>query len=121
MGHGAGAEPPRRLHYRQRLLGPLGGHAQRIDLAAQHVALDEEADEPVVHLLARVDLMVGDRADRVGLAPDGRPLLGRRAAGVDVDGVHRPALSGEVGDAEGGVQPAGEGEGEGAAGGLHNA
>ena len=53
----------RRLDDRQRLLGPLGGDAQRVDLAAEHVALDQEADEAVVDLLPGVDLVVRDRAD----------------------------------------------------------
>ena len=66
----------RRLDDRERLLGPLGRDAQRIDLAPEHVALDQEADEAVEDLVARVDLMVRDRADGVRLAPDGGALLG---------------------------------------------
>ena len=64
VGHGPGAERARRLDDRQRLLGPLRRDAQRIDLAPEHVALDQEADEPVVDLLARVDLMVRRRRRR---------------------------------------------------------
>ena len=106
----------RRLDHRQRLLGPLGRHAQGVDLAPEHVALDQEPDEPVVDLLAGVDLMVRRGADGLRLAADGGALLGGGAAGVDVDGVDRPPVLGEAGDAEGGIQPAGEGERQRAAG-----
>ena len=116
-----GADRAGRLDHRQRLLGPLGGHAQRVDLAPEHVALDQEADEPVVDLVAGVDLVVRDGADGLRLAADGGALLGRRAAGIDVDGVHRPAVLGEAGDAEGGIEAAGEGERERAPRRLHNA
>ena len=50
-----------------RLLGALGGDAQRIDLAAQHVALDEVAHEAVEHRCARVDLVMPTRADGLRL------------------------------------------------------
>ena len=115
------ADGPRRLDHRERLLGPLGRHAQRVDLAAEHVALDEEPDEPVVDPVAGVHLVVRHGADGLRLAADGGALLGGGAAGVDVDGVDRPAVIGEAGDAEGGIEPAGEGERERAAGRLHNA
>ena len=107
------------LDHRQRLLGPLRRDAQRVDLAAEHVALDQEADEPLVHPVAGVDLVVRDGADGLGLPPD-RGAIGRGgAAGVHVDRVHRPAVVGETGDAVRGVEAAGEGEGDDAR--LHNA
>ena len=117
MGHGLGPDAARHLDHRHRLLGALRGDAQRVDLAAEHVALDQEADEAVEDPLPRVDLVVRHGADGVSLAPDGGALGGGGAAGVDVDGVDRPAVLGEAGHAVGGVEPAGEGEGDGAS--LH--
>ena len=58
-------------------------------------------------------------ADRLRLAPDGGAVLGDGAAGVHVDRVHRPAVGGQAGHAVGGIEAAGEGEGEGAM--THNA
>ena len=89
---------------------------KRVDLAPENVALNQEPDEPVVDLLAGVDLMVRRGADGLRLAADGGALLGGGAAGVDVDGVDRPPVLGEAGDAKGGIQPAGEGERQRAAG-----
>ena len=102
----------RHVHHGQRLLRPLGGDAQRVHLAAQDVALDQVAHEAVEDLRAGADLMVLDRADPLRLPTDGRALLAGRAAGIDVDGVHRPAVVGEPGNAVGSVEPAGECEGD---------
>ncbi len=107
------------LHHRQRLLGSLGRDAEWIDLAAEDVSLDEKAHEALEDLLAGVYLMVLDGADSLRLLPDRTPLLGGGPAGIDVDRVDGPPVIGEAGDAVGGIQPAGEGEREGAAARMH--
>ena len=94
------------------LLGALRGHRERIDLAAQHIALNQITDEAIEHLGAGVDLVVLRGADRHGLLPDRRALLGAGAPGIHIDGVDRISLLPQPGDAIGGVQPAGEGERE---------
>ena len=55
-----------------------------------------------------------------GLPPDGGALREGRAAGVDVDGMDHPPVLGEPGNAVGGIETAGEGEGD-DTGSLHNA
>ena len=114
MRHRPGADRAGRLDHRERLLGPLGGDAQRIDLAPEHVALDQEADEAVVDLLAGVDLVVlGRRRPRSAWRRMAARSSRMAPPVFDVDGVHRPAVLGEAGHAVGGIEAAGEGEGEG--------
>jgi hypothetical protein len=110
VGHGARADFAGGGDDTERLLRPLGGDAQRVDLAPEHVALHEEADEPVEDLLARVYFMVVDRADGVRLAADGGPLLGTGAVGVDEHRVHGPAILGEPGHAVRSIESARKGE-----------
>jgi hypothetical protein len=117
---GAGADAAGGLDHGECLLGPLRRDAERIHLAPEDVGLNQVADEAIVDRAAGVDLMVLDRPDRARLRADGGTVGGGGPAGVDVDGVHRPPVAGEAGDAEAGVEPAGEGEGERAAR-LHSA
>src|SRR5262249_18106553 len=97
---------------RERLLGPFGRDAEWIDLAAEDVALDQETDEAIEDGLASVDLVMLDGADRLGLPPNGGQLVGRRAAGVDIDGMDAIALLRQARHAVAGVEAAGEGERE---------
>ena len=112
VGHRRGADRPGHFDDRDRLLGALRRDRQGVDLAPEHVALDEPADEAGEDLGPRVHLVVLRGADRGGLAADGGALPVRGAAGVHMDGVDGPALLGEPGDTVGGVEPAGEGEGD---------
>ena len=112
VGDGRGPDVFGRLHQRQGLLGALRCDTQRIDLAPQHVSLNQEAHEPVVNLLARIDLMMLDRPDRFRLLPDRIAACPRGATSVHVDRVHRPPRLGQAGHTVGGVQPTGEGERE---------
>ena len=121
MRHRGSADRARHLDHRQRLLGALRRDTQRIDLAAQHVPLDQEADEPPVHRLAGIHLVVRDGADRLRLSPDGGAVGGAGAAGVHIDRLHAPAVLCEAGDAIGGVEAAGEGERDVRISVLHNA
>ena len=121
MRHGGGAHGTRRLDDRDGLLGSLGGHAQRIDLAPEHVALDEVAHETIEHLGTGIHFMVPQRAHRLRLATNGGAVLGRRAPGVDEDGFHRPAIIGQAGHAVRRIEAAGEGQGDQGLGRLHNA
>jgi hypothetical protein len=100
-------------------LSALRRHAQWIDFAAEHVALDEEADEAVVHLVACSYLMVLDRADLLRLPPNDPAVFSGRATGVYIDGMNRPPRLGEAGDAVGGIEAAGKGQRERPARRLH--
>ncbi len=121
MRHGRGTHRARRLDDRDGLLRPLGGDAQRVDLAPQHVALDEVAHEAIEHRSARIDFMVPQCADRLRLPANRGAVIGRGAAGVDENRLHRPAVVGEARDAVRGIEAAGEGQGDQGLGWLHNA
>ena len=112
MRHRAGPNPAGDVDHRNGLLGPLGGHAQRVDFAPEHVPLDQIADEPFEDGLAGIDFVVLDRADGHGLAADLGEFFGAGAAGVDVDGVDDESLFREPGHAIAGVEAARKGEGE---------
>jgi hypothetical protein len=109
------------LQHADGLLRAFRRHREGIDLTAQHVALHQIADEALVDRLAGVDLVVLGGAHGQRLAPDGGALVGAGAAGVDVDGGHRPALLAEAGDAVAGVEAAREGQGERSAWSVHSA
>ena len=117
VGDRRGPDPPRHFNHRRGLLGPLGCDREGIHLAAEDVALNEVADKPVEHRLAGIDGVVLHGAHSLGLPTDRFQLSRPGPAGVDVDSVYGPAAVGEVWHAEGGIEPAGEGEGES----LHNA
>ena len=119
MGHGGGTDLPGDLDHRHRLLGPLGGHGEGIDLPPEDVPLDQEADEAIPHRSAGIDLVMLHGADRHRLGADLGAVIGGGAAGVDEDGVDGEAPLLEVRDAERGVEPATEGEGKGPM--LHSA
>ena len=114
VGDGRRPDRPGHLDHRERLLGALRRDAQRIDLAPEHVPLDEEPNEAPVDPVAGIHLVVGDRADGLGLPADGGTVGGAGAAGVHVDGLHPPAVFRETGDAVRSVEAAGEGERDGA-------
>ena len=102
------------LRHRLRLQHALGADAERVEIAAPHVAHDQEAQHLVEVARARVDEMVLDGAERARALLELARRLGVDAAGVDRDRDDRPAVGlGEPGDAEGGVEPAGEGEQDG--------
>ena len=66
------------------LHGALGTHAQRVHLAATHVAHDQKAQHFVEIVGARIDLMVIDSAQRNGALCQ---CLG--SCGIDATGVYR--------------------------------
>ena len=97
-----------------RLHHALGADAQRIELAAAHVAHDQEAQHLLEVVGARVDLVMLDGAERQ------RALAQRlRGRGIDAAGVHgdrddRPAVVlRQPGHQERGVEAAGIGEHDG--------
>ncbi len=97
------------VHDAAGLHHPLGPHAQRIDVAAQHVALDQIAQVIGVQLVAPVDHHVVGGAQRQRAILDGIGLVHVDAAGVHGDGDDGRVVGlAEVGDAEGGVKPSAE-------------
>ena len=112
MGDRGRPDLPRHLDQGNRLLGPLGGDGEGIDLAAEHVPLDQKSDEAMEDRVAGVHLVMGGRAHRLGLAADRGALGGGAAAGIHIDGVDRVAELAEPGDAVGGIESPGEGQGE---------
>ena len=119
MGDSSSADSLGRLDQRKSLLSPLRGHAERVNFAPQHVALNQEANKAAVHLLASINFMMADRADRLCLFGDSSALGGRSAAGVDIHRVHCPAGFRESRNAVGGIEPAGKGKSQGRATRLH--
>ena len=101
------------------LLGALRGDAQGIHLSPEHVALDQEPDEPLHHVRSGVHFMMRHGTDGHRLAADAGPLFRRGASGIHEHGMHRVAQLGEPGHAVRSIQPAAEGEREGSL--LHNA
>src|SRR5919112_907836 len=104
MSHGPSSDGPRRIHYRQSLLGALRRDAEWIHLAPQHVALNQKSDEPVIDLLAGVDLVVLRGANIGAFFGEGRPVRGRGPAGIHVYRVDSPSILDEAGNAVGGIE-----------------
>ena len=119
MRHRLGTDQPGDLDHGDGLLGAFSRDAEGIDLAPEHVALDEVPDEPVEDGGAGIDLVMLHRPDGGGLAAHGGEVGRAGAAGIHVDGVDGVSLLAESGHAVGGVEPAGEGEGNCQV--LHNA
>src|SRR5690606_20325898 len=74
---------------------------------------DEGRDEALPQRRPAVDGDVAGGAQLGGTGFDVRTLRGVDAAGVGKDGVHGPAALAQPGDAEAGVEAAGEGEDDG--------
>ena len=109
-----GAQLARHARDGLRLHHALGAHAQRIHLAAPHVAHDQEAQHLLEVVGARIDLVMRDGAQRQ------RALMQRLRGGrIDAAGVHRdrddgPAgVLGHPGHEERRVEAAGIGEDDG--------
>jgi hypothetical protein len=79
----AAAELARHQRDGLRLHHALGADAQRIELAAAHVAHDQELQHLLEIVRARVDLVVLDGAQRLARS------AGLGGGGVDAAGVHR--------------------------------
>ena len=98
-----------------RLHDALGADAQRVELAAPHVAHDQKAQHLLEVVGARIELVVRDGAERAGaLRASVRGCRCIDAAGVDRDRDHRTAvLLGNPRHEERGVEAAGVGEHDG--------
>ena len=109
-----GAELARHARDGLRLHDALGADAQRIELAAPHVAHDQEAQHLLEIVRARIDLVMLDGAERVRALAQ-RARRGRiDAAGVDRDGDDRAAVVlGQPRHQERGVEAAGIGQHDG--------
>src|SRR5918995_4273026 len=108
MSDGPSSDAPRRIYHRQSLLGALRRDAEWIDFAPQHIALNQKSDEPVVDLLAGIDLVVLGGSNIGRLFCDGGTVLGRGPAGIHIYGVDGPSILNETGNAVGGIEPARE-------------
>jgi hypothetical protein len=89
------------------------GHQQRILPLIALTRPDEGFDEAVPDRRAAVDGDVRGGLQFRGALLDEGTLLGIDATGVGEDGVHGPAAFLQPGDAEAGVEAAGEGEDDG--------
>ncbi len=97
-----------------RLHHALGADAQRIHVAAAHVAHDQEAQHLLEVIGARIDLVMRDGAERERALVQRLRGGGVDAAGVDGDGDDRTAgVLGHPRHEERGVETAGVGENDG--------
>ena len=83
MCHGRGVPLDRHLGQPRRLQSPLGADAQRVGVAAQHVARHEVPYDVVEEVLLGVDQDVLDRAERERALPEQSRGLRVEAARVD--------------------------------------
>ena len=114
VGNGIGAQLARHERDGLRLHDALGAHAQRIELAATHVAHDQETQHLLEIVGTRVDLVMLDGAQRQRALTQRLRAGGVDAAGVDGHRDDRPAVVVlEPGHQEGGVEAAGIGEHDG--------
>jgi hypothetical protein len=109
-----GAELLRDAHHRLGLRRALAADRDRVDAAAQHVALDQPGHVARPDVGARIHRAVPGDAQLPGPRGDGGQRLRREAAGVHRDRDHLgPELLAQPDRTEAGVEASGEGEDDG--------
>src|SRR5579863_7850216 len=108
MGDGSGPGLLRQLHHLLRLADSFRRHAQGIEVAAQHIAIDQITQITIEQLRTGVYGVMSLGAQFGREALDAFQLLGTEAAGVDRDGGDLVTLLAQMYYAERGIQSTGE-------------